>query len=146
MNSAFDEDGLSMTQVDKPWGWYKTIYSQQGFKINHICVFPKNRLALHSHVQRSEHWVVVKGNSMVRVGNDEVFLHANQNIFIPTRVLHRIENIGDENLFGVNSATIPGISVGSRNKIAAGMILDKNVEDDSIIFHRFKEKVIAIPK
>ena len=98
MNSAFDEDGLSMTQVDKPWGWYKTIYSQQGFKINHICVFPKNRLALHSHDQRSEHWVVVKGNSMVRVGNDEVFLHANQNIFIPTRVLHRIENIGDENL------------------------------------------------
>ncbi len=98
MNSAFDEDELSMTQVDKPWGWYKTIYSQQGFKINHICVFPKNRLALHSHVQRSEHWVVVKGNSIVRVGNDEVFLHANQNIFIPTRVLHRIENIGDENL------------------------------------------------
>jgi len=98
MNSAFDEDGLSMTQVDKPWGWYKTIYSQWGFKINHICVFPNNRLALHSHVQRSEHWVVVKGNSMVRVGNDEVFLHANQNIFIPTRVLHRIENIGDENL------------------------------------------------
>jgi mannose-6-phosphate isomerase-like protein (cupin superfamily) len=98
MNSIIDEDELSTIQVDKPWGWYKTIYSRQGFKINHICVFPKNRLALHSHEQRSEHWVVVKGNSMVRVGNDELFLHANQNIFIPTRVLHRIENIGDEDL------------------------------------------------
>jgi mannose-6-phosphate isomerase-like protein (cupin superfamily) len=98
MTSISDECELSIIQVDKPWGWYKTIYSQQGFKIKHICVFPKSRLALHSHEQRSEHWVVVKGNSMVRVGNDEIFLHANQNIFIPTRVLHRIENVGDENL------------------------------------------------
>jgi mannose-6-phosphate isomerase-like protein (cupin superfamily) len=35
---------------------------------------------------------------MVRIGNDELFLHTNQSIFIPTRVLHRIENIGEENL------------------------------------------------
>lgn len=53
--------------------------------------------------------------------------------------------VGDENLFGVNSATIPGIKVGNRNKIAAGMVLDKPVGDDSVVFHRFKEKVIAIP-
>lgn len=98
MNSTIDEGELSIVQVNEPWGWYKTIYSHQGFKINHICVFPNKRLALHSHDQRSEHWVVVKGNSMVRIGNDELFLHANQNVFIPTRVLHRIENIGDENL------------------------------------------------
>ena len=98
MNFVFDGGDLSIIQIDTPWGWYKTIYSQHGFKINHICVFPKNRLALHSHNQRSEHWVVVKGNSMVRVGSDELFLHSNQNVFIPTKVLHRIENIGDENL------------------------------------------------
>lgn len=98
MNSVIGECDLPICQIKTPWGWYKTIYSHPGFKINHICVFPNNRLALHSHDQRSEHWVVVKGNSMVRIGNDELFLHANQNVFIPTRVLHRIENIGDENL------------------------------------------------
>ena len=98
MNSVIGDCDLPMGQINEPWGWYKTIYSHPGFKINHICVFPNNRLALHSHKQRSEHWVVVKGNSMVRIGNDELFLHANQNVFIPTRVLHRIENIGDENL------------------------------------------------
>ena len=98
MSLTIGEDETLNIQIDTPWGWYKTIYSQQEFKVNHICVFPKNRLALHSHSKRSEHWIVVKGNSMVRVGNDELFLHANQNIFIPTRVLHRIENVGDENL------------------------------------------------
>ncbi len=54
--------------------------------------------------------------------------------------------VGDENLFGINSATIPGIQIGNRNKIAAGMVLDKNVGDDEVVFYRFKEKVIAIPK
>jgi sugar O-acyltransferase (sialic acid O-acetyltransferase NeuD family) len=54
--------------------------------------------------------------------------------------------VGDDNLFGINSATIPGIQIGSRNKVAAGMIVDKNIEDDSVVFHRFKEKVIAILK
>ena len=89
---------LLNNQVDEPWGWYKTIYSQHGFKINHVCIFPKKRMALHSHDHRSEHWVIVKGNSLVRVGNDELFLHTNQNVFIPTRVLHRIENVGDDDL------------------------------------------------
>ena len=54
--------------------------------------------------------------------------------------------IGNENLFGINSASIPGIVVGNRNKIAAGMILDKNIEDDTVVFHRFKEKIFAITK
>lgn len=98
MSSIEGQCELSIIHVDKPWGWYKTIYSQPGFKLKHICVFPGKRLSLQSHDKRSEHWVVVKGNSMVRVGNDELFLHANQNVFIPTRVLHRIENVGDENL------------------------------------------------
>jgi len=53
---------------------------------------------------------------------------------------------GEENLFGINSATIPGVVVGNRNKIAAGMTLDKNVGDDEVVFYRYKEKVIAIPR
>ena len=58
------------------------------------------------------------------------------------------ENIyfGNENLFGINSATIPGILIGNRNKIAAGMVLDQNVGDESVVFYRYKEKVIAYPK
>ena len=98
MSFVVDECEVSIIQVDEPWGWYKTIYSQHGFKVNHICVYSNKRISLQSHDHRSEHWVVVKGNSMVRIGNDELFLHANQNAFIPTRVLHRIENIGNENL------------------------------------------------
>ncbi len=54
--------------------------------------------------------------------------------------------IGDENLFGINSATIPGIQVGNKNRVMAGMVLDKNVGDEETIFYRFKEKIMAVPK
>lgn len=68
------------------------------------------------------------------------------NFVSPNVCFSGFTEIGDENLFGINSATIPGIKTGNRNRIAAGMILDSNVGDESVIFYRFKEKVIAVPK
>lgn len=68
------------------------------------------------------------------------------NFITPNVCFSGFTTIGDENLFGINSATIPGIKVGHRNKIAAGMVLDRNVDDDSTVFYRHKERVIAIPK
>ncbi len=54
--------------------------------------------------------------------------------------------VGDENLFGVNCATKPGVLIGTGNKVEAGMIVDKSIGDNSVVFYRYKEKVIAIPK
>jgi sugar O-acyltransferase (sialic acid O-acetyltransferase NeuD family) len=68
------------------------------------------------------------------------------NFISPNVCFSGMTSIGDSNLFGINSATIPCIKVGNRNKIMAGMVLDKNVGDDEVVFYRFKEKVLAIPK
>jgi len=68
------------------------------------------------------------------------------NFISPNVCFSGFTQVGDENLFGINSATIPGIKVGNRNKIAAGMVLDRNVENDATVFYRHKERVIAIPK
>lgn len=68
------------------------------------------------------------------------------NFISPNVCFSGFTEIGDGNLFGINSATIPGIKVGNNNKIMAGMVLDKNVGNDEVVFFRFKEKVIAIPK
>ena len=88
-----------MEKVERPWGWYINVKEETGmFKIKHICVYPGKRLSLQSHFRRSEHWVIVKGNAKVQVGKDQVILHANQSVFIPKEVLHRIENIGEDNV------------------------------------------------
>ena len=68
------------------------------------------------------------------------------NFIGPNVCLSGFTEVGDENLFGINSATIPQIKIGNRNKISAGMTLDKNIADDSTVFYRIKERVMAIPK
>lgn len=83
-------------------------------------------------------------NSRCSLGHDTKI--GTYNFISPNVCFSGFTTIGDENLFGINSATIPQIKIGNRNKIAAGMILDKNVADDSVVFYRHKERVIAIPK
>ena len=85
-------------KVFRPWGWYINVEGDDynGFKIKRIAVYPGKRLSLQSHNHRSEHWVIVKGNAKVQVGFDNIFLNADQYIYIPIKTLHRIENIGDE--------------------------------------------------
>lgn len=65
--------------------------------------------------------------------------------FFATSLLCGYNVVGDDNYFGIRGTTLPDISIGNRNVIQAGMIVDKNVEDDSTIFYRYKEKLIAIP-
>jgi UDP-3-O-[3-hydroxymyristoyl] glucosamine N-acyltransferase len=83
-------------------------------------------------------------NSRASMGHDSKI--GKHNFITPNVCFSGYTNVGDENLFGINCATIPEIKIGSRNKIAAGMIVDKNIEDDTVVFHRFKEKIIAIQK
>ena len=83
-------------------------------------------------------------NSRSSMGHDTKV--GRYNFICPNVCFSGFTVVGEENLFGINSATIPGIVVGDRNKIAAGMVLDKNVGDDEVVFYRFKEKVMAIPK
>ena len=83
-------------------------------------------------------------NSRSSMGHDTKV--GRYNFICPNVCFSGFTNVGDENLFGINSATIPGTKVGNRNKITAGMVLDKNVGNDEVVFYRFKEKVMAIPK
>lgn len=69
----------------------------------------------------------------------------NGNFFSTTGIAGRV-NIGDNNYFGIRSTVIPNVSIGNNNTIQAGMIVDKDVTDNSTVYYRFKEKVLAIPK
>lgn len=54
--------------------------------------------------------------------------------------------LGNNNSLGVRSIVLPHVSIGNNNVIQAGMVVDKPIKDDSTVFYRFKEQVIAIPK
>ena len=83
-------------------------------------------------------------NARSSMGHDTIV--GDYNVISPNVCFSGFTKIGDENLFGINSATIPAIEIGSRNKIAAGMVVHKQVGDDTVVFYRYKEKVYAIRK
>jgi sugar O-acyltransferase (sialic acid O-acetyltransferase NeuD family) len=99
----------------------------------HVNLGPNTRIGDHTII-----------NSRCSIGHDSVV--GSFNFLTPNVCLSGFTMVGDENLFGINSATIPNIKIGSRNKIMAGMTIDKSVGDDEVVFYRFKEKVIALPK
>lgn len=81
-------------QVQRPWGWYDQLAKGPGFQVKHILVEPGKSLSLQMHKQRSEHWVVVKGNAKVLRGLETFMLTANESTYIPIGVKHQLTNIG----------------------------------------------------
>ena len=69
----------------------------------------------------------------------------NGNFFSKAGIAGHVK-IGDNNYFGIGSVITPHTELGNNNLIQAGMTVDKNVKDDTTVFYRFKEKVMAIPK
>ena len=77
------------------------------------------------------------------ISHDCTIGHGN---FLSTAVIAGRVNIGNNNFFGIRSTLLPNIIVGNTNVIQAGMIVDKSVKDNSTIFYRYKEQILAIPK
>jgi mannose-1-phosphate guanylyltransferase/mannose-6-phosphate isomerase len=84
--------------VHRPWGKYEVLIENPEHKVRKITVYPGAQLGLHAHHHRAEHWIVVKGTALVRVGEKELTLNENESTFIPKSTRHRLENPGKINL------------------------------------------------
>jgi mannose-1-phosphate guanylyltransferase/mannose-6-phosphate isomerase len=82
-------------QVFRPWGYYDSIDSGNGFQVKRILVNPGAQLSLQKHKYRSEHWVVVKGVAQVTCAEKVFELKENQSTYIPQGTVHRLRNNED---------------------------------------------------
>ena len=82
----------------RPWGNYHIIAKNTGYQIKEIKVTQGSKLSLQKHEARSEFWQIVKGDSKITIENQEYFLKEKEHIYIPKDTIHRIENIGKEEL------------------------------------------------
>ena len=83
-------------------------------------------------------------NSNVAIGHDSKI--GSNNIFSPNCCIAGHAEVGKNNFFGLHSAVIPKTKVGNNNTIQAGMIVDKDLKNNEVIFHKFKEKIQIIKK
>jgi mannose-1-phosphate guanylyltransferase / mannose-6-phosphate isomerase len=81
-------------RVYRPWGWYESLGEGERFQIKRIMVLPGSKLSLQSNHHRSEHWVVVNGTALVTKGEEEIFIHENESIYLPVGAKHRLQNPG----------------------------------------------------
>lgn len=80
-------------------------------------------------------------NSRSTIGHDSEI--DDNNFISPQVVLGGFTKLGSNNLLGTNSCLIPNIKIGNYNKIMAGMTVVNNVNDNEVVFYRFKEKLIV---
>jgi mannose-6-phosphate isomerase-like protein (cupin superfamily) len=51
-------------------------------------------LSLQKHNKRAEHWVVVRGNAEVTIGDKQSTVRENESVYIPMGSVHRLANKG----------------------------------------------------
>lgn len=89
----------------RPWGTWEVIDSGDGFCVKKICVTPGNILSLQMHHHRAEHWIIVEGEAVVTLGTDKIVKKANESVYIPVEVKHRIQNNTDKNVVFIEIQT-----------------------------------------
>ena len=85
-------------KIYRPWGWYDSLESGEGFQVKRISVSPGSSISLQKHEHRSEHWIVVKGKGKVTNGEETFFLEVNQSTYIEKGTIHRLENLEEYDL------------------------------------------------
>ncbi|WP_310643299.1 mannose-1-phosphate guanylyltransferase/mannose-6-phosphate isomerase [Limnohabitans sp.] len=81
-------------EVFRPWGSYDSVDSGGRFQVKRIKVKPGAKLSLQMHHHRAEHWVVVSGTALVRLGDESKLVTENESVYIPVGVKHALENPG----------------------------------------------------
>ena len=76
----------------RPWGTWEVLDAGDGYCVKKICVTPGNILSLQLHHYRAEHWIIVRGEALVRLGDDKIVKKANESVYIPAETKHRIQN------------------------------------------------------
>jgi len=90
------EQVLDRRENHRPWGHYIVLEDQPRHKVKRIVVNPGQRLSLQLHHRRAEHWMVIEGEGMVTVGDEEIRVPKGEAIDIPREARHRMRNAGDE--------------------------------------------------
>ena len=82
----------------RSWGKYTLLTESEGYRLRKIEMDPGASLTMQMHYHRSEHWIVVTGKAEVVNGEETLQLNANQSTYIKKGDIHRLINIGTEDL------------------------------------------------
>jgi mannose-6-phosphate isomerase len=96
---------MELEKSERPWGRYEVLQECASHKVKCIWVTPGKRLSYQRHQKRAEHWFIVQGTALVTIDGVQKTLTSGETIDFGIGVLHRIENIGHNEVIFVEVQT-----------------------------------------
>ena len=96
---------MSIESSQRPWGHYEKFYQENGVWVKRVEVNPNSRLSLQKHEHRSEKWIIVHGEGLAIVDNEEIPVSKGSVVNVPLGAIHRICNTGALPLTMIEVAT-----------------------------------------
>jgi mannose-6-phosphate isomerase len=83
---------------ERPWGYFEVLLATPTYKVKRFVVKPGCRLSYQHHRYRCEHWLVLGGVGRFTLNAKNIPVSANDTLYIERGDLHRVHNIGMEDL------------------------------------------------
>ena len=96
---------MAEDESQRPWGRYEILSESDSHKVKTIWVTPGKRLSYQRHEKRAEHWFIIQGDARITLNGDIFEMGAGDSLDIEVGDLHRIENIGSEDVVFVEVQT-----------------------------------------
>ena len=90
---------------ERPWGSFENLLDEDYCKVKRIIVKPGQRLSYQYHHERTEHWVIVQGDAVVTLNDEEYLFTEGMVVEIPVGTKHRVENKFEKNLIFIETQT-----------------------------------------
>jgi mannose-6-phosphate isomerase len=98
-------ENMMQDETERPWGGYEILRENDSYKVKTIYVNPGKRLSYQRHEKRAEHWFVISGQARITLNGNVFEMSAGDSIDIGIGDLHRIENIGSDEVIFVEVQT-----------------------------------------
>ena len=96
---------MELEKSERPWGRYEVLQESANHKVKCIWVSPGKRLSYQRHQKRAEHWFIVQGTALVTIDGKDRTVGAGETVEFGIGVLHRLENIGKDEVIFVEVQT-----------------------------------------
>ena len=83
---------MSVIKQNRRWGTWEVLVKGELYKVKLLTVEPNKSLSLQSHKHRLEHWQVLEGIGLVKLGEDQTpkNLSPGDCVVIPVGIMHKL--------------------------------------------------------
>jgi mannose-6-phosphate isomerase len=77
------------SRSERPWGWFETLASGEGYLVKRLCIASGRRISLQRHRHRSENWVVVGGSGVLEIEGQSIAASPGTTLQVSRGAWHR---------------------------------------------------------